>query len=139
MNLAVAVLMLLAGQVCNAASCPPEELVHAKKIYAPLPYLRPLLPSCEQIGPPTVKLVIGENGQVLRYRFVRSTGCNAADEKLGSCLKHWRYKPAKCSARAVTECLTLTINWHLEEASGDQDPCGPDTGSSTGGGTDAEH
>jgi hypothetical protein len=110
----------------GAASCPPERLSHAKKAYAPLPYLRDLTPSCGRIGTPTLRLEIDSKGQVGKPLFLKSTGCKAADERLRQCLRYWRYEPATCAGKPVPEILTLTINWHPEERKGEE-ACRPES------------
>jgi TonB family protein len=112
-------LWMLAAGGRAATPCPPERLSHARKAYAPLPYLRDLSATCGAVGVPILRIEIDGQGRVRGHRFLRGSGCKAADERLRQCLRVWRYEPATCEGKPVADALTLTINWHPEERPGE--------------------
>lgn len=120
--LALLALCVLAQPQASPNSCPRESLSHAESVYAPLPRIRDLTPSCGRIGPPTLELVIGTNGSVSKGRFLKRSGCKPADTRLYACLQYWRYRPATCRGQPIAERITVTIHWHPEERDG-EDPC----------------
>lgn len=124
-NLLLLSLFVLGSGGTSTAACRPEDFSHAKRIYAPLPYIRDAAPTCKHIGVPALRLRIDEKGGIDEARFLKSSGCKLADEKLRACLVYWRYEPATCAGEPVAEVMTVTINWHLEERQV-QDPCRPD-------------
>lgn len=127
MNIALLLLATYAqtGGVPSTPPCPLESLLHARKIYAPIPNLRDLTPACHTFGAPTLRLQVERNGRVSEVKFLKRTRCKSADRKLLECIRHWRYEPAMCGEKFIPETITLTINWEFEERQ-TEDPCRPE-------------
>jgi TonB family protein len=93
-------------------------------MYAPVPRLREFSGVCQSIGTPILRLEVDSEGRIAKLEFLRGSGCKPADQKLRHCLGYWRFEPATCNGGAMSEVMTLTINWHPEERDGG-DPCRP--------------
>lgn len=119
-------LILGGGHTHSAEDCPAEQLVHAKRAYAPIPYVRGLLPECDRLDLPTVQLHVAASGRIRKARVLKGSGCSAVDQRLLECTDYWRFEPARCESEPVSEALSITINWHLEERPVEDDPCKPE-------------
>ena len=104
-NLLLLSLFVLGGGGCSTATCPTEDLSHARRIHAPLPYIRDAAAGCKHIGVPALRLRIDEKGGIDQARFLKSSGCKVADERLRACLAYWRYEPATCAGEPVAAAV----------------------------------
>jgi TonB family protein len=58
-----------------------------------------------------VKLCVDERGVPSAIRVVWSSGFADYDHKLGSLMKHWRFKPFLVAGQPIPVCTMVTFRW----------------------------
>ncbi len=92
--------------------CKDGSLEKAAPVYMPTPPGGVIRGLCEDwAGAPVIAYVVNAAGRVESVRFLRSSGCDRADEELERCALEWIFDPAKCSGKPIRKERYFNINW----------------------------